>query len=409
MKIVGLITEYNPFHNGHLYHIERAKEITGADAVIAVMSGDFVQRGEPAVMPKRLRTQAALEAGISVVLELPVCYATGSAEYFARGAVALLDSLGCVDSICFGSESGEIKDLEHVAEILVKEPLEYRESLQRYLREGYSFPRARQMALEDDIGQQGIVLDRPNNILGIEYLKAMYRLNSRMKAYTIRRVVNDYHEEKLQEKTGISSASAIRKALDERSLKALDRHVPDACMRVLRDNYELKYPVWSDDISLLLKYCLLNETRASLMQYMDITEDLSFRIMNHINEYTSFDQFCGLLKSKELTYARISRSLLHILLNITCDDMEDYKIAGDCLYAHILGFGKDNTEVLGCMKQHAKVPLLTKLSDAEDKLDETGRKMLRQDIFASNLYESVITEKYRTDYINEYQQQIVRV
>ena len=133
MKIVGLIAEYNPFHNGHLYHIRKAKEITGADAVVVVMSGDFVQRGAPAIMPKHIRAEVALEAGVPLVLELPVCFSTGSAEYFAEGAVSLFEHLGCIDSICFGSECGDYGTLEKIACTITEEPEEYKELLKRYL------------------------------------------------------------------------------------------------------------------------------------------------------------------------------------------------------------------------------------------------------------------------------------
>lgn len=148
MKIVGLITEYNPFHNGHLYHIQKAKEISGADAAVVVMSGNYVQRGAPAIMPKHLRAEVALEAGVPVVMELPVCYAAGSAEYFAAGAISLFEQLGCIDSICFGSECGDYKVLERIARVTADEPEEYKFSLQEALRKGISFPRARQMALK---------------------------------------------------------------------------------------------------------------------------------------------------------------------------------------------------------------------------------------------------------------------
>ena len=148
MKVVGLITEYNPFHNGHLYHIRKAREVTGADTVIVVMSGNYVQRGVPAMMPKRLRAFAALEAGVAAVFELPVFFACGSAEYFAEGAIALLDALGCVDAICFGSECGDVKSLGKIAKILADEPEEYSVLLRNYLKSGLSYPRARQAALK---------------------------------------------------------------------------------------------------------------------------------------------------------------------------------------------------------------------------------------------------------------------
>ena len=201
MKIVGLITEYNPFHNGHLYHIEKALEVTGADTAIVVMSGNYVQRGAPAIMPKHLRAEVALEAGVPLVLELPVCYACGSAEYFAEGAVSLLEQLGCIDCICFGSECGDYYLLEKIAHITADEPEEYRSFLQANLKSGLSFPLARQAALKSYLQDPSLdeILEQPNNILGIEYIKALYRRKSPIGAYTIKRKVSGYHDKDLKE------------------------------------------------------------------------------------------------------------------------------------------------------------------------------------------------------------------
>ena len=196
MKIVGLIAEYNPFHNGHLYHIERAKEITGADSAIVVMSGNYVQRGAPAIMPKHLRAEVALEAGADIIFELPVCYACASAEYFAAGAVSLFEQLNCEDSVCFGSECGDYGLLERIARVAADEPEEYRTLLSEGLKKGMSFPRARQAALTEYLRDDSldIVLEQPNNILGIEYIKALYQKKSPIHSYTIKRMVSGYHE-----------------------------------------------------------------------------------------------------------------------------------------------------------------------------------------------------------------------
>ena len=214
MKIVGLITEYNPFHNGHLYHIQQAKRTTGADAVIVVMSGDYVQRGVPAVMPKRLRAESALECGASAVFELPVCYSTGSAELFAESAVALLDQLQIVDSLCFGSECGDLDALSEIADLLCQEPKDYRSLLKKHLRNGLSFPCARRKALKEYLPEKNFaaLLDEPNNILGIEYLKAIRKLKSTIKPYTILRKGARYHDQELSTEN-LSSASAIRSLL----------------------------------------------------------------------------------------------------------------------------------------------------------------------------------------------------
>jgi len=427
MKIVGLITEYNPFHNGHLYHIEKAKEITGADSVIVVMSGDYVQRGAPAIMPKHLRSEIALEAGVDILLELPVCYATGSAEYFAAGAIDLLERLGCVDSICFGSECGDYGLLARIAHILADEPEGYRHSLREAIKSGMSFPLARQTALTEYLQDNSLnaVLDQPNNILGIEYIKALYERQSPMKCYTVKRMVSGYHDMELA--GSYSSASAIRRLLsyagqsvllekdgmfDEPSMSEvlcrLEGQVPPSCIRMLEETHHSRYPVYTNDFSLLLKYRLLTETKETLTEYLDISEDLANRILNNANDFISFEQFSDQLKTREMTYSRICRCLFHILLNIRKEDLLSYKVHGYCQYARILGFRKDARRLLSLLKSSSQVPLVTKLTQTE-KLSPTAVSMLKTDVFASNLYESIITNKYKMPFINEYQHQILRI
>lgn len=427
MKIVGLIAEYNPFHNGHLYHIERAKEITGADSAIVVMSGNYVQRGAPAIMPKHLRAEVALEAGADIIFELPVCYACASAEYFAAGAVSLFEQLNCVDSVCFGSECGDYGLLERIARVAADEPEEYRTLLSEGLKKGMSFPRARQAALTEYLKDDSldIVLEQPNNILGIEYIKALYKKKSPIHSYTIKRMVSGYHDTEL---TGTySSASAIRKLLsyashsvsmeqegmfDEPSmseaLTRLEDMVPPSCIRTLEDTHRSRYPIYSNDFSLPLKYQLLKETYISLTDYLDISEDLANRILNHTNDFVTFDQFCDLLKTRDVTYSRLSRSLLHILLGIKKKDLLTFREEGCCQYARILGFRKDAKRLLPYIKRHSNVPLITKLTQI-DGLTPSGLTMLKQDVFASNLYESVITNKFKMPFINEYQHQILKI
>ncbi len=427
MKVVGLITEYNPFHNGHLYHIRKAKELTGADQVLVVMSGDYVQRGAPAIMPKHIRAKIALEAGVPVIIELPVCCAVSSAEYFAAGAISLFEKLGCIDAICFGSECGDYDALERIARVTADEPEEYKKLLKEAMRKGNSFPRARQMALKAYLKDDSldVILEQPNNILGIEYIKALYKKKSSLEIHTIKRMVSGYHEEELTET--YSSASAIRKLLahagnslhlesdglfDEPTLSEvltrLEDQVPPSCIRLLEETHRTRYPVYANDFSLILKYRLLNETASSLTRYLDISEELANRIMRHANDFISFDQFCDLLKTRDLTYKRVSRCLFHLLLGITADDMAEYSESGFCQYARILGFRKDGAALLSYLKEHSKIPLITKLGQT-DGLNETGLKMLKQDIFAANLYESVITDKFKMPFMNEYRQQVVRV
>lgn len=427
MKIVGLITEYNPFHNGHKYHMEQALELTGADAALVVMSGNFVQRGTPAIMPKHLRTEIALKSGAAAVIELPVCYASGSAEYFALGAVSLFERLGCVNSICFGTECKNLNALEEIARILHEEPEPYRQSLKVHMKSGLSFPYARQRALEEYTKDTALssYMEKPNNILGIEYLKALYRLESSIIPYSVQRKESNYHDTHLCET--YSSASAIRKLLafsgnavhmesdgmyDEPILSdiltRLEEQVPPICIRLLEETHRTRYPVYANDFSLILKYRLLSATPQWLMSFVDVTEDLANRILKYRNDFISFDQFCDLLKTRQLTYTRISRALLHILLDIRKKDMDMWMSADMHGYARVLGFRKDSAGILTALKEKSSVPLLTKLSYT-DQMEEPFLSMLECDIFASNLYETVVTEKFKTPFINEYEHSVVRV
>lgn len=405
MKIVGLIVEYNPFHNGHLYHIEESLRITGADCAIVITSGDFVQRGAPAIMPKHLRAEMALRSGASIVIELPVCYATGSAEYFATGAVELLNSLGCVDSICFGSECGDLTALSQVADILLEEPMHYKEILQEHLRQGNAYPAAREIALEqyllETASQSAIarIIKEPNNILGIEYVKALKKLHSNMKPYTITRKISQYHDQELHDT--YSSASAIRKELlEQKTILTLSEQVPPWCYTLIESNYLSRFPLYNNDFSLLIRQKLLSETKETLLRYQDVTEELANRIVNLSNEFVHWNQFCDLVKTRNLTYSRVSRCLIHILLDIR---NMDFVINH---YIHILGFRKCDAGLFQQIKECSTLPLITKLA-VTDMLSDTAKAMLEQDIYAANLYESVVTNRYNTPFIHEFKQSMV--
>ena len=413
MKTVGLITEYNPFHNGHAYHIEKAKMLTGADRVIVVMSGDFVQRGAPAVMPKHLRAESALLSGASLILELPVCFATGSAEYFAQGSISLLNRLGCIDSICFGSECGDLHLLKEIAQILADEPIEYQTALRQALKDGASFPAARQKALNIYSDKYSEILALPNNILGIEYLKALAKLHSKMEPFTIKRIGAGYHDMDIDGQ--FSSATAIRSDIyqladvnspsESLPLTHIQTQVPSSCHELMKKNYQTRYPVKADDFSLLLKAKLLSETAGSLSHYLDMSPELANRILRLRNDYLSFEQFCDLLKTKELTRSRISRSFIHVLLGITNDWLTAMKAPAP--YARILGFRRDHADLLGILKRTSDIPLIT--SPARAVLADTAYQMLELDIYASDLYESVITDLYGTPFHNELTKQIIKI
>lgn len=415
MKTVGIIAEYNPFHNGHAYHIQKAKELTGADYCVVVMSGDFVQRGAPAVMDKHLRTASALVSGADLVIELPVCYALGSAEYFARGAVTLLDNLGVVDSLCFGSECGDIDLLMNFAKELRKETPVFKKTLARELREGHTYPLARNVALEASapyLTAYTNVLTSPNNILAIEYCKALLSRDSKIKPCTIMRTGASYHDNSLE--TSFCSARAIRDSLrlpDVSNIVA--KQVPSIVQELATDDYLKTYPIFEDDFSLLVHYALLSRAVSGFTNYPDIDRELSDRILKRLPEYRDFRSFCDRLKSKNKTYVRISRSLFHILLDLRQEDLLRYLQEGSVFYARMLGFRESASALLSAIKKNASVPLLSKLADAEKQLAPTGLSMLEKDVYASHIYQSVARHKFPggidSPEINEYKRPIVKM
>lgn len=435
MKVTGIIAEYNPFHNGHKYHIEKARELTNADYIIVVMSGNYVQRGVPAITDKYTRTKMALECGADLVLELPLPYATASAEFFAGGSVSLLDKLGVVDYLCFGSECGDASKLMNVASYLANEPFEYKELLQKYLMQGLSFPSAQEAALygctDSDTAS---LLSAPNNRLGIEYCKALIRQGSSITPMTVLREGGGYHDETLYDADDSlpSSASAIRKALSSLAapnardttvtrdnhpdtpcnncLDNIIKQVPSPVASIMKQEWNVSFPIKETDFSLLLHYKLLNETKESLETYLDMTPDLADKILKYLPQYTSFDEFCMLLKSKELTYARISRCLLHILLDIKSAHMNEYKALGRTPYARILGFRKASTPLLHEIKEHSSIPMISKLADAQKILDARAYEMLNREITASHVYEAVKAQKFgeeKSPIKNEYTREIL--
>ncbi|RDU22899.1 nucleotidyltransferase [Anaerosacchariphilus polymeriproducens] len=418
MNTVGIIAEYNPFHNGHLYHIQKAKELTQSQYAIIIMSGNFVQRGAPAIIDKFSRTRMALENGADIVIELPVIYASGSAESFAYGSVSILDALNCVDYLCFGSECGQIKSLQEIAEILVKEPTDYLIKLKTFLKNGLSYPLARQKAIEDYLfsnnnisfntskEELNEILSNPNNILGIEYCKALLKLSSYIKPITISRLDSGYHSTELG--THFSSASSIRKhILESKNLDFLDSQVPNTSFRLLKENRNKTYPIVSNDLSDLLYYKLHMDKDLGLEQFLDVSPALSNRILGSLSKYENFDQFCNLLKSKEMTYTRICRCLIHVLLNLkTAASHNSFVNSVEVPYARILGINKSASKLLTKIKENSSTPMITKLSSQTDALSELGKKMIQQDIFASQIYQGIVSSKFKTQPYNEYKTEL---
>lgn len=400
MKTAGIIAEYNPFHTGHAYHIQKTRETTGADYIIVVLSGDFVQRGGPAFFSKHQRTRMALLGGADLVLELPASHACQSAEFFAQSGVLLLQALGCVDYLSFGSESGDIRPFLTLGQYLSREPEDFRELLQRELKSGLSFPAARQKALRQLILKTPDTenfLSSPNNILGIEYCKALSRLKSRICPLTIRREGSGYHENTLGE--AYPSASAIRKAFSSLTPDRLSFCFPKSLTQNTDFKELISYPMEEEDFSLLLRWFLMGTDEKKLASFQDLNQDLARRLINTRDKYENFSQYVMLLKTKELTYSRISRALFHALLDI--------REVPPLSYARILGFRQSSVQLLSRIKKESRLPLLTKLADASSFLNKDAQYLLAQNTRISNLYETVLCDKYKKPFTHEYTKPII--
>lgn len=411
MNVNGIIAEYNPFHNGHKYHLTEAKKQTGADYTIIAMSGNFMQRGAAALTDKYTRVKMALENGADLVLELPICYASSSAEYFATGAVALLDKLGVVNQLCFGSECGDINILKDISNILLEEPAQFSAALRRLLQQGLSYPTARTHALLEyapGLSCHKDVLSSPNNILGIEYLKALIRRESAIVPFTTKRVGSDYHDKRFGERQ--CSALAIRQALlSGQEISVLSDQMPESAYKLLKEALLQVPPICSNDFSAFLHYKLLIESDEGYSQYVDVSSDLSDRIRKNLYSFTDFHGFCELLKSKDMTYTRISRCLLHILLDMKKSDLTDYQQLDYVPYARVLGFRKAAAPLLSAIKEHSSIPLITKLADAEAQLTPQAYQMLHRELKQGSIYESVRALKSGVPMRNEFQIPIVLV
>ena len=412
MKVCGIIAEYNPFHNGHLHHLQESIHLSQADYTIVVMSGNFMQRGTPALMDKYERARVALECGADLVIELPSYYAAGSAEYFSLGAVSLLDKIGVVTHLCFGSECGDLEFLSKVAQITGTESNTYQNCLQSHLRSGKTYPSARTAAILEvcpSLSEYITGLTTPNNILGIEYMKALNRLNSPIQPITLKRCGSDYHDKRL----GInqSSATAIRQAIcNDVPLTELSEQMPAESFEILLKYLKQNKPVFLRDFSEILYYKLLTERDNGFTDYIDVSQALSDRICKNLYAFDGFETFCDLLKTKEVTYSRISRCLFHILLDMRKKELNSYiQNLGITPYARILGFRKSSTNLLTKISKTSTIPLVTKLADAQNNLSEEAYRMLKKEILINDIYSCIRSSKNKKPMTNEYTTPIVIV
>lgn len=398
MKLTGIVVEYNPFHNGHEYHIKKSIEKTNCDGIVAVMSGNFVQRGLPAIIDKWQRTKMALLNGVDLVIELPVIYSVSSAEFFAFGAVSLLNSIGVIDNICFGSEAEDSEALCSIAQILTEEPLEYKVLLNNFLASGNSFPKARTMALEKYCKSQcdehdiAPILSLPNNILGIEYYKSLIKLNSSMTAFPIKRLGSDYNDKMLTNR--LASATALREFFrTNKNIENIRNYLPVNSFNILSDLYNKNYPlVTGDEMLDYIKYRFYSGDK-TLNKLPDASEGLDNRIYNFIDKSSSINNLIEMAKTKRYTYTRISRLLCQYFLLFDRFNYAELRSL-PCPYARILGFNNKGREIIKEMKKSSSIPIITKLPN---EINST----LKADISATKAY-SLLNKKVagNADYLN---------
>lgn len=400
-KVLGIIAEYNPFHNGHLYHLEASKKLTDADYTVAIISGNFTQRGSTSIVDKWSKTKMALENGIDLVIELPVLYSISSAENFADGAIKILNSLGIVNYLSFGSETSDISVLSNIANILCSEPEEYKNLLSIELSKGLSFPKARENALldyiknSDDIVPENRIIDfemyskvlsSPNNILGIEYLKALKKYKSSIKPVCISRFKAEYNSSNFSE--NIASATAIRELIKNKNFDTIKTVIPLESSSVLMDCINSGCVV--PDLNRFEKeiiYTLRKMSIEEIANIPDVSEGLEFSIKKAANSCNNINEFLDIVKSKRYTITRLQRILLYALLSISKENMQLSKKV-EKPYIRVLGFNDNGKKLVSEIA--TKNPELKLITSVKKFVDSNSNKDLQiifdKDVLATDMY-----------------------
>lgn len=420
MITTAIIAEFNPLHSGHEYIIQQARSLTGADCIVVVLSGGFTQRGDIAIAPKLVRAQAAVACGADVVIELPFAYATASAEFFASGAVTLLNSLGSIDYLVFGAECGDIALLSAAADILLEEPPAFKQTLSSCLSSGMSFPAARERAFIACGGADGIFT--PNNTLGIEYIKALKKLSSHITPVAVSRMGSGYNDTEYTAGNGFISASAFRAAVadiesDDRLYSFLEATLPRPSCDALMSGHNKAFPVFNDDMYALVRYALL-VNRSRLESFCDFTPALANRVQRLLDKEGnaafsgSYEDFILKLKTRDITAARIKRAMLHLLTGFTTNAGKlgtDYLRSGRLPYARLLAISTEGQRYIAAIKKGCDTVLINSLGKSMPLLDENARSLIHFDILASDIYASVIADKFHYTMPDEYRAGVRRL
>lgn len=383
MNITGIITEYNPFHNGHLYHLKEARKNTNADAIICIMSGNFVQRGGPAIIDKWKRAEMALNNGVDLILELPTYYAVSSAEFFAKGSVSILHHLGVVSNLFFGSECGDIDKLTKLSKTLVSEDSRLKSLIKEHLSKGDTFAKAREKSLIEYLKDEDInkIITSSNNILGIEYIKSILRLDSNINPSTLKREGSNYNDKNIS--SSFSSATSIRELLKNKSpLENLKNLIPEESFKIFNKLQNEDYPfVFDEDMFKFVKYKIQTNC-INFNNLYEITEGLENKLIKEISSSNSYEDFILKVKSKRYTYSKISRILTHIYIGLDSNNFLNIDDPAN-LYARVLGFNKTGREVLSLIKANSSIPLITKVPRF------TNNPLLKLDIQATAAYSNL--------------------
>lgn len=394
MSVLGIIAEYNPFHNGHLYHFNTSVDLTQAEYSVCALSGSFMQRGEPAIIDKWSRTLMALKAGIDLVIEIPVIYCAQSAEFFAFGSVSLLDKLGIVDNICFGSEYTDTGTLDMIAQIIESEPSAYKKYLDDELVKGLPFASARSKAaikyITEDLNQKidtdkvQHLLKSSNSILGLEYMKWLKRLKSSIKPVPLKRMHSSYNDKSLDKP--MASAAALRKAVYERNYESLKTHMPDYASDIMLKQFDKgNGPVFIEDFEQPILCILRRMNTEDISKIAGVGEGLEYKIKSASLKYGTVDSLIGGIISKRYPKSRIKRILINTLLGIENKDLTVFKECGP-KYIRVLGFSDKGRELLQIIKQKCPLPIITNTADYRKYDDKLLRRMIEFDILSTDIY-----------------------
>lgn len=394
MNVVGIVTEHNPFHNGHLYHVEKARELCDAEFVVSVMSGHFLQRGEPSLFNKWARAKMAVLGGVDLVVELPTAFAVRSASIFAHGSVSLLNSMGVVNHICFGSEAGNTDELWPAARLLCREPEDFRTILSGYLDKGLSYPSARSKAMEEYFALNGSdkvsasLFSSPNNILGIEYMRSLLTLGSNIEPVTIKRFAAGYHDTDIGSGRSIASATSIRVELNTTGgsmTEKVENVVPSSTAKIIDDEtFNGRGPVFIENYARLLYYLLRTTTPSHIASLCDVAEGLENRILEAARSTGSVKDLINNIKSKRYTWTRIQRIVTYIMLEFTSSMARSFDVTGP-RYIRVLGMSDKGRDLLRVVKKKADLPVIMRTAPFLSRRDELA-EMLTFDVKATDIY-----------------------